>query len=242
MPVCAHTYANVILRIAIYPFASCVINLTMIGSVIPATSTDGIRNANDYRILLLSDFIYGGRAVVYALLAATDPALVRAVRAFVAAYKMRWHRDNRAEACLRTARFARSALPPLRREDLVVRVELSTVIASDYTDGRSRADPVNDTKARNSRICSDVADIESTGTSRKNGQDMASESDGGYARRHNADLNAATDVMPALTRDRTTSAVAFELTSPITPAQSLRRRWELATREQAEGEEFMRIL
>ncbi|KAJ7785435.1 hypothetical protein B0H14DRAFT_3163887 [Mycena olivaceomarginata] len=36
-----------------------------------------------YRVLLLSDFVYGGRSIMYALLAATDPALVRAVRAFI---------------------------------------------------------------------------------------------------------------------------------------------------------------
>ncbi|KAJ8095771.1 hypothetical protein PM082_022878 [Marasmius tenuissimus] len=38
---------------------------------------------SDYKVLLLSDFLYGGRAIVYGLLAATDPALIRGVKSFV---------------------------------------------------------------------------------------------------------------------------------------------------------------
>ncbi|KAJ7864078.1 hypothetical protein B0H13DRAFT_2353853 [Mycena leptocephala] len=51
----------------VYPISSALFNLI---SVV-------------YRVLLLSDFVYGGRSIMYALLAATDPALVRAVTAFI---------------------------------------------------------------------------------------------------------------------------------------------------------------
>ncbi|KAI0338337.1 hypothetical protein BDW22DRAFT_706151 [Trametopsis cervina] len=79
----ANAYRTIILRIAMYPLTSCVINLTSIMCVIHATVTDGVHTRTDYNILLLSDFLYGGRAVVYALLAVTDPALLRAAKAFI---------------------------------------------------------------------------------------------------------------------------------------------------------------
>jgi hypothetical protein len=73
----------------LYPIASALINLTSVACVIHATQQDGVHNWTDYRVLLLSeflgrprafihlrwigDFVYGGRSVLYALLAATDP-------------------------------------------------------------------------------------------------------------------------------------------------------------------------
>ncbi|KAJ3827101.1 hypothetical protein F5880DRAFT_1540058 [Lentinula raphanica] len=76
----ANSYKRIILRIALYPLASCFVNLLSIFTALHSTIADGIHNQTDYNILLLSDFLYGGRAIVYALLAATDPALVRGVR------------------------------------------------------------------------------------------------------------------------------------------------------------------
>ncbi|KZT25597.1 hypothetical protein NEOLEDRAFT_352043 [Neolentinus lepideus HHB14362 ss-1] len=76
-------YKGIILRIALYPLASCIINITSIFCVLHASFTDGVHSQVDYNILLLSDFLYGGRGLVYALLAATDPALVRAINTFV---------------------------------------------------------------------------------------------------------------------------------------------------------------
>ncbi|KAJ6538118.1 hypothetical protein B0H19DRAFT_1270483 [Mycena capillaripes] len=78
-----NVYRGVIIRIILYPTASALINLTSVACVIHATVEDGVKNWTDYRVLLLSDFVYGGRAVLYALLAATDPSLVRAVRAWM---------------------------------------------------------------------------------------------------------------------------------------------------------------
>ncbi|KAJ7822637.1 hypothetical protein B0H14DRAFT_3470618 [Mycena olivaceomarginata] len=79
----ANLYRGVILRIVRYPIASALINVTSAVCVIHATREAGIKNWTDYRILLLSDFVYGGRAILYACLVATDPALVRAVRAWL---------------------------------------------------------------------------------------------------------------------------------------------------------------
>ena len=75
---------------ALCPIASALINLTSVATVIYATQVDGVHNWTGYNVLLVSeyirvgwkpyiqlnaigDFVYGGRAVVYALLAATDP-------------------------------------------------------------------------------------------------------------------------------------------------------------------------
>ncbi|KAJ4478814.1 hypothetical protein C8J55DRAFT_514958 [Lentinula edodes] len=77
----ANSYKRIILRIALYPLASCFVNLLSIFTALHSTIADGIHNQTDYNILLLSDFLYGGRAIVYALLAASDPALVRGVKA-----------------------------------------------------------------------------------------------------------------------------------------------------------------
>ncbi|KAJ7458751.1 hypothetical protein B0H11DRAFT_2242806 [Mycena galericulata] len=79
----AQVYKGIIFRIVLYPLASALINLTSVACVIHATKDDGVHNWTDYHVLLVSDFVYGGRAVLYALLAATDPALVRAGRAFI---------------------------------------------------------------------------------------------------------------------------------------------------------------
>ncbi|KIK55306.1 hypothetical protein GYMLUDRAFT_264149 [Collybiopsis luxurians FD-317 M1] len=70
----------IILRIALYPLASCFVNLLTIFTALHSTIADGIHNQTDYNILLMSDFLYGGRPIVYALLAASDPALVRGVK------------------------------------------------------------------------------------------------------------------------------------------------------------------
>ncbi|KAJ7241306.1 hypothetical protein B0H12DRAFT_1024172, partial [Mycena haematopus] len=69
----AKFYHRIIFRIILYPVASALINLTSVVCVIHATRQDGVKTWADYRVLLLSDFVYGGRAVVYACLAATDP-------------------------------------------------------------------------------------------------------------------------------------------------------------------------
>ncbi|KAK7043180.1 hypothetical protein VNI00_008534 [Paramarasmius palmivorus] len=77
----ANRYKSIILRVALYPLASCCVNLLSVATALHSTLSNGIQDRTDYNVLLLSDFLYGGRAIVYALLAATDPALVRGVRA-----------------------------------------------------------------------------------------------------------------------------------------------------------------
>ncbi|KAJ7896592.1 hypothetical protein B0H13DRAFT_1885096 [Mycena leptocephala] len=79
----ANAYRGIIFRIVVYPIASALFNLTSVVCVIHATQNDGVHNWTGYRVLLLSDFVYGGRSILYALLAVTDPALVRAMRVFI---------------------------------------------------------------------------------------------------------------------------------------------------------------
>ncbi|KAF8215413.1 hypothetical protein K438DRAFT_776011 [Mycena galopus ATCC 62051] len=78
----ANAYRGVILRIVAYPVASALFNLISVVCAIHGTQNDGVHTWVDYRLLLLSDFTYGGRSILYALLTATDPALVRAAKAF----------------------------------------------------------------------------------------------------------------------------------------------------------------
>ncbi|KAJ6574221.1 hypothetical protein B0H19DRAFT_935020 [Mycena capillaripes] len=84
-------HRNVIFRIIIYPVVSAVINLTSVACVIHITQ-NGVHNWTGYSVLSgtsliashsdeIGDFVYGGRAVLYALLAATDP-VSSTVRAF----------------------------------------------------------------------------------------------------------------------------------------------------------------
>ncbi|KAK7026037.1 hypothetical protein VNI00_015764 [Paramarasmius palmivorus] len=76
----ANNHKSIILRVALYPIASCFVNLLSVVTALHSTLSNGIQDRTDYNILLLSDFLYGGRAIVYALLAITDPALVRGMR------------------------------------------------------------------------------------------------------------------------------------------------------------------
>ncbi|THU90612.1 hypothetical protein K435DRAFT_728241 [Dendrothele bispora CBS 962.96] len=76
----ANMYRTVLIRIAMYPIVSCIINLTSVMCVIHATVTDGVHNMDQYRIALTSDFLYGARAIFYALLAASDPSLLSAIK------------------------------------------------------------------------------------------------------------------------------------------------------------------
>ncbi|KIY65767.1 hypothetical protein CYLTODRAFT_424065 [Cylindrobasidium torrendii FP15055 ss-10] len=75
----ANVYRGVIMRIALYPLASLVINSITVACDLYASVSSGVKTRTAFRILLLNDFCYGGRSVVYALLALSDPALVRAL-------------------------------------------------------------------------------------------------------------------------------------------------------------------
>ncbi|KZV77354.1 hypothetical protein PENSPDRAFT_679527 [Peniophora sp. CONT] len=232
----ANTYAHVIARIALYPAASCVINMTSVVTVMHSTTSNGIQNANDYDILLLSDFLYGGRVIVYAILAATDMALIRAVRAFVA-HHMHWNWGSTTISRSHTATGTRISAAQAHRKGLAVQVELSTFVSSDCADGGSRANLATDSKTRH--------DIEST-------QEAIEDSTGGLGEdvqipppaMDKAERGVLTDLKhtdePSLNQPRT---VAFQLSSPITSSsQSILHRQEEMVREQAEEEEFMRII
>ncbi|KAJ7107918.1 hypothetical protein C8R44DRAFT_986980 [Mycena epipterygia] len=117
----ANVYRGIIFRIILYPIASALINLTSVACVIHATQEDGVHNWTGYRVLLVSDFVYGGRAVVYALLAATDPALLRACRAFI-----QHSRGIYPSSIQSTLRGTES-----KNHNLSVHIELSTIHQND---------------------------------------------------------------------------------------------------------------
>ncbi|KAF7341484.1 hypothetical protein MVEN_01885800 [Mycena venus] len=118
----ANLYRSVILRIVLYPIASALINLTSVACVIHATQEDGVKNWTDYRVLLLSDFVYGGRAILYACLAATDPALVRAVRTWLQSHGLLASSSTSQHTHTHSLRGATDS-----RNVLSVHIELSTV-------------------------------------------------------------------------------------------------------------------
>ncbi|KAF4565329.1 G-protein coupled receptors family 2 profile 2 domain-containing protein [Pleurotus pulmonarius] len=113
----ANKYKKVLARIAMYPLVSCAINLTSVMCVIHATVTSGVHSTTDYRILLLSDFLYGGRSLAYALLAATDPALVSAIKALL-------HREVQQSHVIKS--HVESTASQLQ-DPMRVRIELSTL-------------------------------------------------------------------------------------------------------------------
>ncbi|KAF9254663.1 hypothetical protein L218DRAFT_885801, partial [Marasmius fiardii PR-910] len=77
----ATRYKSIIIRVALYPVASCLVNGLSVATVLHSTLSNGIHNTTDYNILLLSDFLYGGRVIVYGLLAATDPVCLKTIKA-----------------------------------------------------------------------------------------------------------------------------------------------------------------
>ena len=123
-----------------------------------------------------------------------------------------------------------------RREDLTVQVELSTVVASDYTNG---------TPKTNSAIGSITPDVKvsqeevGSGSISNAGEDdqVLSPAMDKAERGALADLEARAG-MDAPPRN-STRPIAFQLTSPITPR---RQQQEEIAREQAEEDEFMRII
>ncbi|KAG7445781.1 uncharacterized protein BT62DRAFT_1006811 [Guyanagaster necrorhizus] len=78
----AKTYQTVIIRISLYPLASLIINTATVAcDLYASTSHSTPTSQRAYNCSASADdFCYGGRAIVYAVLAATDPSLIRAIK------------------------------------------------------------------------------------------------------------------------------------------------------------------
>ncbi|KAJ7086823.1 hypothetical protein B0H15DRAFT_781892 [Mycena belliarum] len=124
----ANVYRGVILRIVRYPIASALINLTSVACVIHATKENGVHNWTGYHVLLVSDFVYGGRAIVYALLAATDPALVRALRTFIQHTRGSTYPRETHTSGMQSTFYGTGS----RTQNLSVHIELSTISKNDH--------------------------------------------------------------------------------------------------------------
>ncbi|KAE9400109.1 hypothetical protein BT96DRAFT_919660 [Gymnopus androsaceus JB14] len=116
----ANSYKRIILRIALYPLASCFVNLLSIFTALHSTIADGIHNQTDYNILLLSDSLYGIRPILYALLAASDPALVRGVKTL---YRTVIHGTHPSDSITDKEHTADEG----QSNGLVVHIELTTI-------------------------------------------------------------------------------------------------------------------
>ncbi|KAF7375371.1 hypothetical protein MSAN_00424600 [Mycena sanguinolenta] len=74
------TFRNIILRVGLYPFVSCLLNIST--AALDLYEVRLPQSSEIPRILNLTDLaIYAGRPLIYGLLAATDPSLIRALRA-----------------------------------------------------------------------------------------------------------------------------------------------------------------
>ncbi|KAJ7703866.1 hypothetical protein B0H14DRAFT_2647694 [Mycena olivaceomarginata] len=73
-------FRNIILRIGLYPLVSCLLNIST--SIIDIYQTKNPESSElNWRLNLTDVAIYAGRPLIYGLLAATDPSLIRALRA-----------------------------------------------------------------------------------------------------------------------------------------------------------------
>ncbi|KAJ7032910.1 hypothetical protein C8F04DRAFT_1106132 [Mycena alexandri] len=73
-------FRNIILRIGLYPLVSCLLNIST--GVIDVYQMKYPESSEfDWRLNLTDLAIYAGRPLIYGLLAATDPSLIRALRA-----------------------------------------------------------------------------------------------------------------------------------------------------------------
>ncbi|KAF9008204.1 hypothetical protein BDQ17DRAFT_1301453 [Cyathus striatus] len=72
-------YRRVVLRIAMYPIVSLIVNYTTV--ILDLNTTiNNINNQRDFNLLILDLIFYGARPLAYGLLAVTDPAIIKAVR------------------------------------------------------------------------------------------------------------------------------------------------------------------
>lgn len=122
-----------------------------------------------------------------------------------------------------------------RREDLTVQVELSTVVASDYACGASKANPLaNDDKVCGVKPCQEVVGL---GGAADDDQVLSPAMD---KAERGALADSGTDEPPL---DPPRPTIAFELTSPLTPfTRGMQRRRDEMAQEQADEDEFMRII
>ncbi|KAF4593611.1 hypothetical protein EYR40_008399 [Pleurotus pulmonarius] len=168
----ANRHRHIIFRIALYPVASCCVNLLSVVTALHSTLSGGIHDRTDYNILLLSDILYGGRAIVYALLAITDPALVRGMRALYS--YLRYGSDATSSSGTKSEGSTFSRPGQIKRPEVFV--ELSTILSPPEATGKGDSGEANptgtmtDSKAdhpdRQQRFASDV-DLPSNGENKE---------------------------------------------------------------------------
>ncbi|THV00194.1 hypothetical protein K435DRAFT_794311 [Dendrothele bispora CBS 962.96] len=133
-------YKKIFIRISLYPLVSCFINLLSTFASVFSTINNGYHNQTDYHILLLSDCLYGGRPLVYAILAASDPAFIRGSKSLLNHLLSR-HRSGQSpkpvlcasETKLSPPELSPSPMandPPISSDnvsDTMIRIEVSTI-------------------------------------------------------------------------------------------------------------------
>ncbi|KAJ7150321.1 hypothetical protein C8R46DRAFT_1229887 [Mycena filopes] len=84
----ATEYRKVIIRVSLYPMVSIVLNGITVACDLFLSVSGSISTRTDLNVSTLNNLMYGLRPSIYALLAISDPALIRAVRSLLR------HRDS----------------------------------------------------------------------------------------------------------------------------------------------------
>ncbi|KAJ6496121.1 hypothetical protein C8R45DRAFT_1211803 [Mycena sanguinolenta] len=128
-------FRNIILRVGLYPLVSCLLNIST--SVLDLYEAGLPQSSEPPRILNLTDLaIYAGRPLIYGLLAATDPSLIRALKAL---------RPSEAESQTQSLELSRNVWWPAQTGCLstVVDIPLEDVIRFDKIDERGDASTIS---------------------------------------------------------------------------------------------------
>ncbi|KAJ6601418.1 hypothetical protein DFH09DRAFT_562910 [Mycena vulgaris] len=88
----AAQYRSVIIRISFYPMVSIALNGITVACDLYLSVTGSISSQRDMNVAILNNLMYGIRPVIYALLAISDPALMRAMRSVL--NEARGRKDN----------------------------------------------------------------------------------------------------------------------------------------------------
>jgi len=145
----AYKYRSVILRIALYPIISLMVNFSTVALDLNSTIV-GTTDEFQYRLLVLDLILYGFRTAVYAVLAAYDPGFIKAVREIRA--PKGWSTGNtgrtvshpRFASGSQNARGTDSTSP----ENLTVNIEFEMATHSDAMDSKFSKDDSNFNSSR----------------------------------------------------------------------------------------------
>ncbi|KAJ6623072.1 hypothetical protein B0H10DRAFT_2213769 [Mycena sp. CBHHK59/15] len=137
----AAQYRNVIVRISFYPMVSIALNGITVACDLYLSVTGSISSQKDLNISTLNNLMYGLRPAIYALLAISDPSLLRSLRCAV--NEFRGKKDNTTGNSSSGGPVSGSTM--ISQGQITVHIELEEVRQTD--DGESLP-PLRDVRAK----------------------------------------------------------------------------------------------